>query len=201
MPVLHHEGTIAETDYEKADMLNNFFSSCFNTAVPPLCLHHDSASHLPCPDDLLCTSEQMLSYIQSLDSDKASGCDGISTKMLKGTARSVAEPLTKLFNKSICLGHFPNSWKISSVVPIPKTSQIKEASNYRPISLLPVVSKLIERHIHKEISIHLQDHQLLYGQQWGFQPGKSTATALLSVTNEWHKILEQGQSVGAVFSI
>lgn len=61
MPVLHWEGIIAETDYKKAVMLNNFFSSWFNTAVPPLCLHHDSASHLPCSDDLLCTSEQVLS--------------------------------------------------------------------------------------------------------------------------------------------
>lgn len=118
--------------------------------------------------------------------------------MLKGTACSFAELLTKLFSKSICLGHFPTRWKISSVVPIPKTSQIKEASNYRPTSLLPVGSKLIECHIYEEISIHLQDHQLLYGHQWGFQPGKSTTTAPLSVANEWHKILEQGQSVRAV---
>ena len=79
------------------------------------------------------------SYIKSLDVNKASGPDGISVRMLKSTARSIAPSLTKLFNISIRLGRFPESWKTSAVVPIPKSSNHKDASNYRPISLLPVL--------------------------------------------------------------
>ena len=77
--------------------------------------------------------------------------------MLKSTARSIAPSLTKLFNISICLSRFPESWKTSAVVPIPKSSNHKDASNYRPISLLPVTSKILERHLHQQILQH-QSH-------------------------------------------
>ena len=85
-----------------------------------------------------------LSYIQSLDATKASGPDGVSIRMLKHTATSIAPSLAKLFNISIKLGRFPTCWKTSSVVPVPKSSKHNEVANYRPISLLPVVSKLLE---------------------------------------------------------
>ena len=137
-----------------------------------------------CPEDLLCTTEEVVSYIQALDANKASGPDGISTRMLKNTALSIAPSLAKLFNITFQLGRFPTCWKISSVVPIPKSSKHKEVSNYRPISLLPVVSKLLERHIHEVVISHLNETCPLSNKQWGFQSGKSTVTALLAVTHD-----------------
>jgi len=88
IPTLHHQEDIAETNYEKATMLNNYFSTCFNTSVPPLLqLDRGSQAYIEfgstCPEDLLCTTEEVLSYIQALDANKASGPDGISTRMLK----------------------------------------------------------------------------------------------------------------------
>ena len=105
-------------------------------------------------------------------------------RMLKYTATSIAPSLTKLFNISITLGRFPTCWKTSSVVPVPKSSKHNEVANYRPISLLPVVSKLLERHIHQVITTHLNETRPLSNKQWGFQPGKSTVTALLTVTHD-----------------
>ena len=138
---LHHQEDIAKTNYEKATMLNNYFSTCFNTSVPPLLqLDGESQAYIEfgstCPEDLLCTTEEVLSYIQALDANKTSGPDGISTRMLKNAALSIAPSLAKLFNISIQLGCFPTCWKTSSVVPVPKSSKHKEVSNYRPISLL-----------------------------------------------------------------
>ena len=72
-------------------------------------------------------------------------------------------------------------------------------ANYRPISLLPVVSKLLERHIHQVITTHLNETRPLSNKQWGFQPGKSTVTALLSVTHDWLKALESRHNVCSVF--
>ena len=118
--------------------------------------------------------------------------------MLKFTATSIAPSLAKLFNISIKLGHFPTCWK-TSVVPIPKSSQHNEAANYRPISLLSVVSKLLERHIHQVITIHLNENRTLSNMQWGFQSGKSTVTALLAVTHDWFKALESRHNVCSVF--
>ena len=201
IPPLHHQGTTANSDHEKATMLNDFFSTCFNRTVPPLVppngdlnLHNDE-----CPDDLLCLEGEVLSYIRLLDAAKASGPDGLSSRMLKGTANCIAPSLTRLFNISIKLGRFPKDWKTSSVVPILKTSYYKEATNYRPISLLPVVSKMLERHVHQYITTSLSVTNPLSNGQWGFQTSRSTITALLSVTHEWFKVLVSGQELFSVF--
>ena len=90
-------------------------------------------------------------------SPRASGPDGLSAQMLKATADSIAPSLTKLFNISITLGRFPEWWKTSAVVPIPKTTDLSDASKYRPISLVSVVSKLLERHFHLLISDQLHE--------------------------------------------
>ena len=106
---------------------------------------------------------------------------GISAKMLKSTAASITLSIALLFNKSISTWKIPKAWKVSSVIPIPKGSNPTSVSNYRPISLLPVISKLLERHIHYLISSHITIHYLIASQQWGFQPGKSAVSALIDV--------------------
>ena len=161
IPTLHYQDTVAESNFEKASLLNEFFSTCFNRDIPPLSsadTGQHTVQHGSCPDELLCTTDEVLFLIQSLDSSKANGPDGISAQMLKATAHSIAPSLTKLFNISISQGRFPECWKTSTVVPIPKSANHKEATNYRPISLLSIVSKMLERHLHQYITNHLNDH-------------------------------------------
>ena len=67
--------------------------------------------------------------------------------MLKSTVYSIAPGITKLFNKSIMSGRLPSDWKPSSVIPVPKGDDNLNVANYRPISLLPIISKLLERHM------------------------------------------------------
>ena len=76
------------------------------------------------------------------------GPDGISARMLKATSESIAPSLTNLFNLSIAKGHFPKLWKAARVVPIPKSTTKHSPSGYRPISLLSILSKLLEKHFH-----------------------------------------------------
>ena len=97
----------------------------------------------------------MFDLIASLDTSKSTGSDGVSAKMLEGTATSIVYSLTKLFNQSISQGIFPNDRKIARIVPIPKNSDKLLPKNYRPISILPLISKLLERHVHKLILNHL----------------------------------------------
>ena len=202
IPTLHHHGTAAESDSEKASLLNECFSACFNRDTPPLSFvndDHHTVHFSPCPDELLCTAEEVIFLIMSLDPSKANGPDGISAQMLKGTAYSIASSLTKLFNISIRQGRFPECWKTSSVVPIPKSANPSEATDYRPISLLSIVSKMLERHFHQYVTKHLNEYHPLSNKQWGFQSGKSTVTALLSVTHDWFQALEAGQEVCSIF--
>ena len=94
---------------------------------------------------------------------------------------------------------FPTTWKRSNIVPIPKCGDKGDPTNYRPISLLPVLSKLLERHIVNLLLQHLMETQPSFASQWGFQCGKSTVTALLETTHNWFEMLENGNDVGAMF--
>ena len=149
----------------------------------------------PCPDELLCPEEKTYHLISSLDVNKASGLDKISARMLKGTAPSITPMITALFNMSLSTGIFPDSWKSSLIVPIPKPGDSSNPGNYRPISLLPIVSKLLEKHVYDLLCEHFD----ISDQQWGFQARKSTTNAILSATNEWFIHLENGAEVQAVF--
>ena len=188
---------------EKAEMLNSFFHKCFNHSMPPLQFADldelDPVNEYLHTEDILCTVEEVEQHLRTLDTSKANGPDGISAKMLKETATSIAPSVTKLFNLSLKSGCFPTLWKLSHVVPIPKSNDYTNPSNYRPISLLSILSKVLERHIHTVLTEHLSQHHLLSEMQWGFQTKKSTTLALLSVTHDWFQSLDSGAEVCAVF--
>ncbi len=132
----------------------------------------------------------------SLDTCKASGPDCISGTMLKSIARSIAPVLTRLFNLS---GVVPDAWKTATVVPIPKSKDTKDPSNYRPISLLSIYCKMLERHISRLLSVHLKSVSPLSSSQWCFMPKKGTTTALISVLHDWHQQLNTGTDVCTIF--
>ena len=101
----------------------------------------------------------------------------------------------QLFNMSIQSGIFPEKWKLSSVVPIPKDGDLSNPSNYRLISRLSVVSKMLERHVHFLLTQHLASDHPLANSQWGFQSGKSTVAALLATTYDWFQELIQAKEL------
>ena len=87
---------------------------------------------------------------------------GMMTRMLKETALSITSAVTQLFNTSIRLGEIPSEWKTARVSPIPKGTTSSDPVNYRPISLLCVLSKLLEIHIRNVLLDHLQQYYPLY---------------------------------------
>ena len=112
-------------------------------------------------------------YVAEIGYWKGNGPDAIYARMLKHTASAIASSVTELFNLSIRTGQLPKDWKVSHVVPISKHPGAKSPSNFRPISPLSVLSKVLERHFHMLISDHLAEHHPLSNCQWGFQPKKS----------------------------
>ena len=193
-----HDNTACNSDKDKANAFNEFFSSCFNLAYPPISTM-TSTSYSECSHNILCSEDEAYELLKCLDVSKANGPDGISACMLRSTATAITPSLTKLFNHSIVCGRPPASWKQSSVVPIPKKSRASSTSDYRPISLLSVVSKVLERHIYQLISEHLSLQCPLANCQWGFQAKKSTVSALLHTTHAWLHHLENGSEIGAIF--
>ena len=136
----------------------------------------------------------------TLDTSKSSGPDGVSEKMLKSVAHSIAPSVSELFNLSIRSGCFPALWKVSNIVPIPKSGDSNSPSNYRPISLLSILSKVLEKHTVNLLMAFSDDSSLLSDSQWGFLSGRSTTTALLSVIDDWRKHLEADREVYVLFS-
>ena len=108
-----------------------------------------------CPMELLCTEDQVYDLIMQLDNQKSSGTDNVSARMLKATVNTTVSTITKLFNMCIRMGTFPSCWKTARVVPIPKKGCRTNPANYRPISILPILSKVLERILHNLIFMHL----------------------------------------------
>ena len=121
--------------------------------------------------------------MSSLRVDKATRLDGISARLLKEACPEIVPSLTHIINLSIRCGYFPDEWKISKVLPLYREDIKFDPNNYRPISILPVVSKIIEKVIFKQLYEYLTHNNLLAGSQHGFIPMHSTLTALLEATN------------------
>ena len=119
--------------------------------------------------------------------------------MLKATAASIAPSLTTLFKLSLKSGTFPDDWKLVHVIPVPKGSDSTLPTNYRPISILSILSKLIERHVYRILFEHLRTCYTISSRQWGFLPGSSKALALLCVTHDWLNQLDNGHEVYSVY--
>ena len=119
--------------------------------------------------------------------------------MLKSTATVIAPAITALFNLSLTQGKLPKDWKTARVVPIFKSKEKSVSTNYRPISLLSILSKILEKHVKDYLYDCLQILSPISIHQWGFSRGKSTTGALLTATHAWHQALEVGHDVCCVF--
>ena len=134
----------------------------------------------PCPTDLLCSEDDIIGLLLTLDTTKATGLDGISATMLKKTAAAAVPLLAHLCNMSIINGTVPEHWKTSMVVPIYKRGDTSNPENYWPMSLLPIISKILERYIFEKLCTFLY----ISDNQWGVQAGKSSTGAVLSAVHD-----------------
>ena len=137
--------------------------------------------------------------LSSLCVNKSSGLKDIHSRILKVGSNVLAAALTHIFNLSIRCGEIPRSWKAATVTPLHKSGSHCDPNNFRPISVLPVVMKIFERAIHKQLYDHLVTNKLLSQFQSGFRPGHSTSTALLDVSDYILKNIDEGNLTGAVF--
>ena len=201
IPTLSFNGSSATTPLTKANMINQFFVNCFNVSVPPLSTASgDSGSSEECPSHFLCSNVKVAKLLLQIPFNTSTGPDGISARMLRETAYSISSPLTSIFNLSIKSGIFHDNWKNSHVIPTPKHSSAPSSPRgYHPISLLPLISKVLERHIFNWLLDFCQTHNLLSDSQFGFRPGHSTEFALITSTNLWFTQMDKGYSICATF--
>ena len=130
--------------------------------------------------------------LRSTNICKAAGIDDLSCCFLKDGSQVLSKPLCELYNLSIKLGSFPNSCKIAKLKPLSKKGSKTNLSNYGPILLLPLISKIIKKLIHEQTSSFLSNNEILYNYQSGFQKNHLTDSCLTFLHNKILKGFDKG---------
>ena len=185
------------TDFkDKAEIFNNYFAD--------QCTPFENNSQIPnemsyVTDKRIAnidfTFNDIFNLIKSLDIGKAHGYDNISVRMIKICGEPICRPLELIFRDCIRLGTFPEVWKKSNVVPVHKKNEKNAVKNYRPISLLPVCSKIMERLIFNSLHSFLHSNSLLLVNQSGFRSNDSCTNQLIAITHEIASSLDDKKSL------
>ena len=176
---VHFNDKFATSSLDKADLFNHYFHSVYTPrSFSTVSTTNSDSSPIPTISTISVQEEEIFCILSSLDPSKAMGADKIGPKLLRSCASSLCHPLTLLFQRCINLSCIPSEWKIHSITPLFKKGDPSSVTNYRPISLLCSVSKVLERLIFNHVSDHIFPH--LSDKQFGFIPNRSCLQQLLS---------------------
>ena len=152
---------------------------------PPPCLEQEAAQAVTAVE---VTKEKVVCLLRGVGIRKATGPDDVSPRTLKHCTSELAGTLFQVFKDYLEENTWPSVWKEAQVMPVHKSARM-ESRNYRPISFLPVVSKVFERVVADEVCRYLDDN-LLSNQQFGFRAGQSTSDLLLLPSHDWQDALD-----------
>ena len=142
--------------------------------------------------------EEILELLGSLDLNKATGLDGISCKMLKMFAPTISHSLIALFSFSLETGQVASEWKLARVTPVPKRDGSEKVEDFCLMPVLPVVAKLLEQVVLRQLYAPLHKHSILNMAQSGFGQGHTTQDVLVATVDDWRQALDEGKVVGSV---
>lgn len=137
------------------------------------------------------TVEEVEKIIDNLKTNTSCGLDGISTKIIKCVKDLIVTNLTACINKCLNDGCFPNTLKVAKVTPIFKSGNKLEPGDYRPISVLPVPSKIFEKILHDRLSTFLNSRDFISKYQYGFRPKSSTLSATVDLVTKIKRNIDQ----------
>ena len=145
------------------------------------------------------TAEEIADLVSNLKNSSSSGYDNIPTKLIKYCNVELAPVLAHINNQSLVEGIFPTNLKIAKIVPIFKTGNASTVSNYRPISILSVFSKVFEKIVHARLEEYLLENAILHNNQFGFRSELSTCMALLELVNKLAASVDAGEITVGLF--
>lgn len=144
------------------------------------------------------SENEIRKIVATMKPKRSSSFDGMSNMILKRIIPWITIPLTNIINTSLKTGKFPQKWKVAKLVPLYKSGDRQDFTNYRPISLLPTLSKVIEKVVNHQLRQYLELNQILYDKQFGFRPGRTTEDCLHKLTNLVCANKEKGASKAAM---
>ena len=178
---------LAPTSDQFSDHFTRVRQPTHNTQTSPFLPKQCTHSMYLWPTD----KEEIETVLQGLKSKRTEDIYGISTDTLKTVAHIISEPLATIFNASLKGGVFPERLKIARITPVHKKGDKQDCNNYRPIAVLPAISKVLEKIILTRLYCHLQQHLLLSEQQFAYQPKKGTSDAMKLLTRTVCGALEE----------
>ena len=203
--------TVNGTKLHKAKEIANSFGEFYSTLgaelagkiLPDTTSIDDYISRIPNQLSSLAlngtTVQEIEHIINQLPNKSSHGYDDISNTMLKSLCKAISFPLCKIFNDSILEGIFPTSMKQSEVIPLYKGKEMDERINYRPISLLITISKVLEKLIYKRLYSFLNVNGTLFSSQYGLRKNHSCEHAILELTGHILQAKNNGEQNACVF--
>jgi hypothetical protein len=137
--------------------------------------------------------------LKELNRKKATGIDEIPARLLKDCSYELAIPISHLINVILETSKIPNEFKIGRVAAVYKNGKKSDFNNYRPITMLPVISKIMEKCVYNQLIGYLESNNLLSTRQFGFRKRRSTESAATLFLDEVHKAMDKGQLTGTIF--
>ena len=196
----------ADEVHTDPQIIANSFKSHFETCAKNL------AENLPAAGDCEILIDQCEDFnfttvslkeieklIQGLQPKSSSGFDNLSNRMLKKERITFSRLLLPLINESLTLGNFPEALKIAKVIPIHKKGDKRNLNNYRPISLLPVLSKVFEKVLNNQLNARLEGMNIVDDNQYGFRSGHGTDDAITKFVDEIEKELTKNKHVCSIY--
>ena len=193
---------IINTEQEIANTFKSHFETCAQN------LANDLPSSGECEILFEQYPEMQFKHVTSLELEKiingllpksSCGFDLLTNRMLKKEKKQFSQKLAPIINESLSAGIFPNALKIAKVIPIHKKGDKRNLNNYRPISLLPVLSKVFEKVLNKQITEHLDKFNIIDENQFGFRAGHSTEDAILKFIDRIEKELLTKKHVVSIY--
>ena len=175
--LLNKDGFLHSDSQIKAEIFNHQFQSVY-TKEDTTTLPDKDNSTTKSMNDIYITENGVIKLLKDLNPHKASGPDQIPTRLLKLCASELAPAIVRVFQTSLDSGTVPSDWKEALITPLFKKGERNVASNYRPVSLTSVVSKILI--VHSSIMRHLDHHNILTDCQHGFRSRRSCESQLIS---------------------
>ncbi len=186
-PLVNAANELTSEPKEMCQLLQNQYLKAFSMPSQSDIIHDvrsffmSNNSPAPVLDTVKIDPSDVMTAIKEMPNHSAAGPDGIPSMLLKNCAKELSEPLSIFFQKSIDEGVMPPIFKSAAVVPIHKGGDKNLPSNYRPISLTPIITKVFERIVRKAMVAYLEDNDLMNSTQHGFRKGRSCISALIDV--------------------
>ena len=193
------KSTICTDDIEKANPLNMHFKTQSDLNDTGKEIPHITQSNPNNLTQLQTSPMEVKSILETLQTGKASGPDNINNYVLKSCSSVLSYPLSTLFNLSLSSSKVPQAWKEANVTPVFEKDDPSDFKNYRPISLLSTLGKVMEKIVHKHVFYFLNANSVITSLQSGFVPGDSTVNQLVYIYNTFSKALDDGLEVKAIF--